>query len=118
MLRFLLIDKSGHALVRNAEKIYLDNTNLLYAINEQIGKETNVGVVREVFVISGLENAGYNVFYSKTGDIACEGNVFEIGGVNKKGSQIETIDKAYLIKDDILYSTLRTIPLYLFGFLG
>ncbi|KKQ38445.1 MAG: hypothetical protein US54_C0010G0026, partial [Candidatus Roizmanbacteria bacterium GW2011_GWA2_37_7] len=118
LLRFLLIDKYGHALVRNAEKIYIDNTNLLYAINNQIGKETHVGSIRELFVISGLENAGYTVFYSKTGDILCEGNVFEIGGANKTAIQIRDKDKTYIVKDDILYASLHTIPLYLFGFLS
>ncbi|EKD67687.1 MAG: hypothetical protein ACD_48C00263G0002 [uncultured bacterium] len=118
LLRFLLIDKYGHALVRNAEKIYLDNTNLLYAINNQIGKEIHAGSVRELFVVSGLENAGYPVLYSKTGDISCEGNIFEIGGANKTATQIKDADKAYVVKDDILYASARTIPLYVFGFLS
>ena len=118
LLRFLLIDAYGHALVRNAEKIYLDNTNLLFAINSQIGKETHLGSVRELFVISGLENAGYPVFYSKTGDIVCEGNIFEIGGANKTVTQIKSADHSYLVKDDMLYGSAHTIPLYLFGFLS
>jgi len=118
LLRFLLIDKYGHALVRNAEKIYLDNTNLLYAINNQIGKETHLGSVRELFVVSSLENAGYMVLYSKAGDILCEGNIFEIGGANKTATQIKNTDKAHTVKDDLLYASARTIPLYLFGFLS
>src|SRR3989338_694825 len=95
LLRFLLIDKYGHALVRNAEKIYIDNTNLLYAINNQIGKETHLGSVRELFVVSSLENAGYTVLYSKAGDILCDGNIFEIGGANKTETQVKNVKKGY-----------------------
>lgn len=100
LLRFLLKNKQGHALVRNAEKIYLDNSNLLYVLNTEVGKEPLIGVVRELFVINNLQNAGYPVFYSATGDIECVGEVLEIG------------------KDDILIGGPKTIPLYLFGFLS
>ncbi|MCG2692289.1 AAA family ATPase, partial [Microgenomates group bacterium] len=44
LLRFLLKNKQGHALVRDAEKIYLDNSNLLYALNAEVGKEPLTGV--------------------------------------------------------------------------
>lgn len=117
LLRFLLIDKLGHALVRNAEKIYIDNTNLLYAVNESIGKLTHVGSVRELFAISSLEDSGYKIVYSKTGDIATMGYTLEIGGVRKSGIQVKNISNAYVLKDDILYSTLNIRPLYLLGFL-
>ncbi len=117
LLRFLLINKYGHALVRNTEKVYLNNTNLLYAINKSIGKETCIGTVRELFVISSLEDAGYKVFYSKTGDIATQGYTFEIGGESKSDFQIQNIKNSYVLKDNILYSSLNMRPLYLFGFL-
>ena len=118
LLRFLLIDKYGHALVRNAEKVFLDNTNLLYAVNAGIGKEANIGSMRELFVISSLENAGYTVFYSKDADVMCEQYLFEIGGAPKTGKQIKSLANAHLVKDDILYRSFQTIPLYLFGFLS
>lgn len=118
VLRFLLINKSGHALVRNAEKIYLDNTNLLYALNEEIGKEPFVGVLRELFVISNLQNINTHVFYSREGDIEVNDITLEIGGKNKSSEQIKNIKNSYLIKDDILVGSTTTIPLYLFGFLS
>ena len=62
LLRFLLQNKQGHALVRDAEKIYLDNPNILYALNKEIGKEPLIGLSRELFVISSLQNANYHVF--------------------------------------------------------
>ncbi len=117
LLRFLLLNKQGHALVRNAEKIYLDNSNLLYALNEEVGKEPFIGVIRELFVISNLQNADYHVFFSDRGDIECNGSIFEIGGKNKTPEQIRGDNNSFLVKDELLTGGARTIPLYLFGFL-
>lgn len=118
LLWFLLKNKQGHALVRDAEKIYLDNSNLLYALNAEVGKEPLMGAVRELFVISNLQNAGYHVFYSTAGDIECAGSILEIGGKNKNFSQLKKTASGYLVKDDILIGGPKTIPLYLFGFLS
>lgn len=117
VLRFLLADKSGHALVRDAEKIYLDNTNMLYALNEEIGKEPLIGVIRELFVINNLQNVGNHVFYANEGDIACNDVRFEIGGKNKTFEQIRSVTDGYVVKDGVLIGDTKTIPLYLFGFL-
>jgi hypothetical protein len=65
-----------------------------------------------------IKNAGYHLFYSKKGDYEVEDYIFEIGGKNKGVKQIKQVgDKAYLVKDDILYGSKKEIPLYLFGFL-
>jgi hypothetical protein len=42
---------------------------------------------------------------------------FEIGGKNKTARQIQGIERSFLVKDDILSSRQREIPLMLFGFL-
>lgn len=118
LLRFLLVDKLGHALVRNAEKVYLDNTNILYAVNSVIGQTPGLGSVRELFVIQALENAGYVPLYTKSGDVVCEGYTFEIGGAGKGRKQIREIAQAFVVKDDVLFPTRGVIPLYLFGFLS
>ena len=117
VLRFLLTNKSGHALVRNAEKIYLDNTNLLYALNEELGRKPLTGVIRELFVISNLQNANNHIFYAREGDIEVNGITLEIGGKGKSSEQIKNVAKSYVVKDDILTGGTTTIPLYLFGFL-
>jgi predicted AAA+ superfamily ATPase len=117
LLRFLLLNKPGHVLVRNAEKIYLENNNLLYALNEEVGKEPFIGVMRELFAISSLQNAGYHVFFSDKGDIECNGVTLEIGGKNKTTKQIRGVDNSFLVQDDVLTGGAKTIPLYLFGFL-
>ncbi|MBT6844035.1 MAG: ATP-binding protein [Candidatus Melainabacteria bacterium] len=118
LLRYLLNNKQGHSLIRNAEKIYFNNSNLTYAINNSIGKETNIGTIRELFVLSHLGNAGYKVFYAEAGDIQCEDYIFEIGGKSKKSKQIKDLENAYLVKDNCLIASSNSIPLYLFGFLS
>ena len=45
-------------------------------------------------------------------------SVFEVGGKNKRGSQLpKTSQSEYVVKDDILVGSKRVIPIHLFGFL-
>lgn len=44
-----------------------------------------------------------------------DGRTFEVGGRNKKRKQVADVADAYVVKDDIEYPYLRTIPLYMFG---
>lgn len=118
LLRFLLKNKQGYALVRDAEEIFLDNTNLMYALNEEVGREPLTGVIREIFVTSSLQNAGYHAFSSDMADIESAGYCFEIGGKNKTSTFIQKNGKGYIIKDNILIGDKKNIPLYLFGFLS
>ncbi len=118
LLRYLLNDKQGHSLIRNAEKIYFNNSNLAYAINQAIGKETQLGMLRELFVLSSLEDAGYKVFYSGKGDMKCGAYTFEIGGKSKKNNQVKDLEDAYIVKDNTLVSSPGAIALCLFGFLS
>lgn len=118
LLRYLINKKRGHALVRAAEKIYLDNANILHAINSSLGQEPELGTLRECFVIQSLQAAGYPVFYSEQGDLQCQGMVFEVGGRSKTGRQIKGVDKSFLVLDDVLASQKNIIPMCLLGFLS
>jgi len=117
LLRFLLIDKTGHALMRNTEKVFLNNTNLFYAMEHELQKGMNKGAVRELFALTCLENINLKPTYSKTGDLACQGFLFEIGGKNKGTKQIRASNNAFLLLDDVLIGNKKRIPLYLLGFL-
>jgi hypothetical protein len=65
-----------------------------------------------------IKNAGYKIYFDKTGDFEVEGKIFEIGGKNKNIKQIkEKLHNGYLVKDDILVGSKYEIPLYLFGFM-
>ena len=118
LLRFLLNDKYGHTLVRNAEKIYLDNTNLLFAINNVIGKDVKAGQVRGIFALSNIQNRGIKTSYTVSGDFVAGDYVLEIGGKNKDTSQVFEKKNGYVFSDDILVAGVKTIPLYLLGFLN
>ena len=125
LIRYLLNDKMGHSMIRNAEKVYLNDTNMMYALSSSIGKSVNVGSMRELFVINQLALAGYLVTSSSKGDMAVTSRktlssdeyIFEIGGKNKTTKQIQNVNNSYLILDDILYGDKNVIPLYLLGFL-
>ena len=111
-------NRSGSALLKKTEKMYLDNPDLYNAIIDEIGYESHIGTMREIFFIKMLKNSGNKIYYSKTGDFEVKNTFFEIGGKNKTRKQIKNnLDNAFLVKDDILYGNRHEIPLYLFGFL-
>lgn len=111
-------EKSQSTILKSTEKIYLENPNLYQSIMNETGFETSIGSVREIFFINMIRNSGNKIFYSTIGDFVSEGYFFEIGGRNKKSAQIQqVIEKAYLVKDDIVFGSKHEIPLYLFGFL-
>ncbi len=117
LIRFLTNDKAGHRLVRHAEKIYLDNTNLLYVIGEIVGKKIEIGMARETFFLNQIQSIGRVPCYTVKGDFIIDNIVFEIGGKNKTDEQISSVKNSFLVLDNILYGDKKTIPLYLFGFL-
>jgi len=111
-------NRAGSQLLKASEKIYLDNPNLYQSISHEIGQQSQIGTVRELFFIKMLRNAGQRVYYSKVGDFEVDGVIYEVGGKGKTAKQIRGVDgSAYLVKDDVLYGGKRDIPLYLFGFL-
>jgi uncharacterized protein len=119
LVRLIFSDRSGSALIRKPVKVFLDNTSLLHGITKNLGKNVNIGTIRELFFISMMQNAGEMVFYSKdAGDYLCNDIVFEIGGINKNKKQLKNaIGEAFLVKDDLLHATSSSIPLWMFGFL-
>ena len=84
LVSMLFANKTGAALVKNPEKIFIENTSLYHAICYGIGQEVNIGMLRELFFVNALINSGNHVFYSKDiGDFVCNKVYFEIGGKNK-----------------------------------
>lgn len=102
------------ASLQKPEKIYLNNTNFLYALSEE---QPNSGTVREVFFFSQLAGM-HSIYQSKEADFLVDNKfTFEIGGKNKRTNQINGVGEAWLVKDDILRPTSNSIPIWLFGFL-
>ena len=95
------------------DKIWLQNTNLNYAI----AKSPEAGNLRETFFISQL-SLDHQVTLPLKGDFRVdERYLFEVGGKSKTNQQIQGQTGAFLVKDDIETGVLNIIPLWLFGFL-
>lgn len=93
------------------EKIYLDNTNLIYSLAQET---SNIGNIRETFFFNQLR-VKHNIFSSKIADFTIDDITFEVGGKNKGQKQIQGVKKGYIVKDDIELGYLNTIPLWHFG---
>ena len=97
------------------EKIYLNNTSLLYSLTLNQNPET--GTLRETFFVNQLRE-NHLVNLPKKGDFIVEGKfVFEVGGRNKTAQQIADLSEAFIVQDDIEVGYRNRIPLWLFGFL-
>jgi len=103
----------GISLLQKPEKIYLENTNLSYALEIN----PDIGSIRESFILNQLINSGHKVFYPKRGDFFVDKYTIEVGGRQKANKQAAGIDEAYVAADDILAGAGNKIPLWLFGFL-
>ena len=110
------LHKHGHGINRmqKPDKLYLDNTNLSYAI---VGETPNIGNMRETFFANQLRY-GHNVEVSDAGDfLVDEQFTFEVGGHKKGKRQIKGVADAYIVADDIEYGVSNRIPLWMFGML-
>jgi len=100
--------------LQKPEKIVLNNTTLLNALSEE---KPLIGTVRETFFVSQLLTF-HKVKLSKQADFLVNDKyTFEIGGKSKGQKQIEGIENAWIVKDDIELPLLNTIPLWLIGLL-
>ena len=93
------------------DKIYLDNTNLIYSLAND---HANTGNIRETFFLNQLR-VKYDVVASPIADFLINDYTFEVGGKNKRLKQIQGIDHAFIVKDDIELGYLNTVPLWQFG---
>lgn len=93
------------------DKIYLDNTNLIYSLANE---NANKGNIRETFFMNQMR-VRHDVTVSPVADFRIGDLTFEVGGKNKGMKQIQGIDDAYNVKDDIEHGYLNTIPLWQFG---
>lgn len=112
---FLHPSAEGLRLVRKPEKIYLENTNLYFAIEGARHFSINSGALRETFVLNQLKLL-HSVFSHKKGDLIVDGKfIFEIGGKTKTRKQIKDVEDSYILSDGIEVGFSKKIPLYLMG---
>ena len=103
---------TSDSIIQKVEKLYLNNSNIAYAISDIKPDE---GTVRETMFFTWMRET-HNVTASKISDFEIDGITFEVGGKNKKGKQVKDADIAYLVKDGIEYAVGNSIPIWMFGF--
>jgi predicted AAA+ superfamily ATPase len=110
----LLKDSFGISKLQKPNKVYLENTNFAYAIAPQ---NANIGNLRETFFLNQIAYQNKVNYTEQTDFLVNDTLFFEIGGKNKKQTQIQTLNNAYILSDSLEYGTGNRIPLWLFGFL-
>lgn len=113
MVQILRDDSFGVSSLGKVDKIYLGNTHLAYALSDSV---PDVGNLRETVFLAAV-SPKYDVMSSSVADFKIWEYTFEVGGKNKKQKQIQGVEKAFIVKDDIEYGYMNVIPLWAFGFL-
>jgi hypothetical protein len=105
----------GHSIshLQKPDKVLLSNPNLYYALAEE---KADKGSLRESAFVSMLSHI-YDVHLHVSADFSIGDYCFEIGGRKKGKQQIEGMQNAFVIKDDIETGMGNIIPLWAFGFL-
>ncbi len=104
----------GVAALQKPDKVYLENTNLSFALREN----PDQGTIRETFFLNQMRNAGHTVRLPEKGDFLVDNTyTFEVGGRSKSLKQIAGLLQAYIVADDIELGFGNKLPLWLFGFL-
>jgi predicted AAA+ superfamily ATPase len=107
-------DASGIGVLTKPEKLFLNNTNLMYVLAKE---NTNIGNVRETFFLNQFIGI-HEINLSEKADFIIDKKfTFEIGGKNKTKKQIATISDVFVAKDGIEIGFSNQIPVWLFGFM-
>lgn len=113
LINLLEDETQGISSLAKIDKVYLNNPNLSYVLAEV---EPEIGNVRET-IFYALTSVLFKVSSSKVSDFKISEYTFEVGGKNKKQKQIQGIDNAFVVKDDIESGYLNVVPLWEFGLL-
>lgn len=104
-------ETSGIRGLGKVDKVYLDNTNIIFNL---AGEKSNPGNLRESFFLNQMR-LNNQVISSKKADFVIDHYTFEIGGKNKQQKQIKKDGKSFVVKDDVEFGYLNVIPLWAFG---
>ena len=111
LIKMLMKSSKGLGSIAKPEKIYLDNSNLLFT------SSPDIGTVRETFFMNQVSK-DHELIATKNGDfLVDEKYLFEVGGKNKSFKQIKDTKDSYVASDEIERGFGNKIPLWLFGFL-
>lgn len=93
------------------EKLYIDNTNLIYTLAPDNADTDNV---RETFFMNQMRVMN-EILSSSTADFEIGNKIFEIGGRKKGQKQLQNASEGYIVKDDIESGYANVVPLWAFG---
>lgn len=93
------------------EKLYIDNTNLIYTLAPD---NADTGNVRETFFMNQMRVMN-EILSSSTADFEIGNKIFEIGGRKKGQKQLQNASEGYIVKDDIESGYANVVPLWAFG---
>lgn len=113
LLNTLSFEGKGVSTLQKPEKLYLENTNLSYVLQQL----PDTGNLRETFVLNQLLNSGNKVFATKAGDFQTDELTIEVGGKNKSEQQVKHLSKYMVATDNIESGYGNKIPVWLLGFL-
>ena len=114
LVNLLRSSSKGIQSLAKPEKIYLNNTNHIYAFETN---KPDIGNLRKTFFYNQLQ-AVSEVTSANKADFTIDNKyTFEVGGKSKGHEQIMGIENAYLALDNIEYGHANKIPLWLFGML-
>lgn len=88
-------DTGGIRGLGKVDKVYLDNTALMFLLGKD---NTEVGNVRETFFMNQIR-VGNDVITTSVSDLQIGKYTFEVGGRNKKQKQIAGVENAFVVKD-------------------
>lgn len=104
-------DTGGIRGLGKVDKVYIDNTALMYMLGRE---NTDIGNVRETFFLNQTR-VMHDVITSSVSDFQIGKYTFEVGGKNKTQKQIAGVSDAFIVKDDIEIGYQNVIPLWVFG---
>lgn len=113
MIGQLRDETGGMRGLGKTEKVYLDNTNIIYALS---GENANIGNVRETFFYNQTR-LSLDVTSSKVSDFSIGKYTFEVGGAKKSHRQIKDVADSFIVRDDTEYANGDILPLWAFGLL-
>jgi uncharacterized protein len=113
LFNLLTSNKKGSAMLQKPEKVYLENTNLAYALTTTPEK----GNLRETFLLNQMINSKLDIHVPVKGDFLHDDIMIEVGGKNKTSQQVRHHQNHIVIADDIETGFGKKIPLWLFGFM-
>ena len=115
ILNLLYSEKKSIGKLTKPDKVYLENTNLLYALTPSA---VEIGTARETFAITHLSENHLVEYGKDKGDFKVDEKYhFEIGGKDKGFNQIADLPDSYIFADDIESPVGAKLPLWMLGFL-